>query len=158
MRKNGEEFPADAAISKLTIEGESILAVSLRDITEQKRVENEQRFLSEAGAALSSTHGYEDTLQCIASLAVRGIADVCIIDVAEADGALSRRKVACRDPLSKQRCEALAQAPFDPSYLAPSVLRARKPMIEGDLTPERLTSLARARRRSKPGARSIPNP
>jgi PAS domain S-box-containing protein len=142
LRKNGEEFPADAAISKLTVEGESILAVSVRDVTEQKRVENEQRFLSEAGAALSSTFGYEDTLQCIASLAVRGIADLCIVDRAGDDGALSRRKIACRDPLRRQSCEALARAPFDPSYLAPSVLRARKPGMERDLTPERLMSLA----------------
>jgi PAS domain S-box-containing protein len=96
LRKNGEEFPADAAISKLTVEGESILTVSLRDITGQKRVENEQRFLSEAGAELSATLDYEDALASIASLAVRGIADVCIIDVPATDGEPGRREAAIR--------------------------------------------------------------
>jgi len=38
LRKNGEEFPADAAISKLEVAGERILTVVLRDITEQKRI------------------------------------------------------------------------------------------------------------------------
>lgn len=46
-RKNGEEFPTDAAISKLEIGGERVLTVSLRDISEEKRVENEERLLAE---------------------------------------------------------------------------------------------------------------
>ena len=37
LRKNGEEFPADAAISKLDVGGRTILTVALRDVTEQKR-------------------------------------------------------------------------------------------------------------------------
>jgi PAS domain S-box-containing protein len=44
IRKNGQEFPADAAISKLDVGGKRILTVALRDITEQKRVEDEHRF------------------------------------------------------------------------------------------------------------------
>jgi PAS domain S-box-containing protein len=41
LRKNGEEFPADAAISKLTVDGQTILTVALRDVSEQQRVEDE---------------------------------------------------------------------------------------------------------------------
>ncbi len=70
LRKNGEEFPADAAISKLAVNGKSILTVALRDITDQKLVENEQRFLAEVGAILTSTLNYEETLSNIADLAV----------------------------------------------------------------------------------------
>ncbi len=40
LRKDGEEFPADAAISKLEIDGTRILTVALRDITDQKRLED----------------------------------------------------------------------------------------------------------------------
>ena len=59
-RKNGEEFPADAAISKLEVGGKTILTVALRDVTEQKRIENEQRRLAEENARL-----YEAAAQAV---------------------------------------------------------------------------------------------
>ena len=42
-RKNGEEFPADAAISKLEVAGKRILTVALHDVTEQRRLHEELR-------------------------------------------------------------------------------------------------------------------
>ena len=53
LRKNGEEFPVEAAISKLTVEGTTIVNVDLRDITGQQRLEWEQRFRAEIGLALA---------------------------------------------------------------------------------------------------------
>lgn len=41
VRKNGEEFPADAAISKIEIGGTKIFTVALRDITDQRRREDQ---------------------------------------------------------------------------------------------------------------------
>ena len=57
-RKSGEEFPAEAATSRLEVGGRPILTVALRDITQRKRVEEEQRFLAEAGAVLASSLDY----------------------------------------------------------------------------------------------------
>lgn len=58
-RKNGDEFPADASISRLNENGRTTFTVILRDITESKRVEQELRLLlgvaeatSEAGDVL----------------------------------------------------------------------------------------------------------
>jgi PAS domain S-box-containing protein len=59
-RKNGDEFPADAAISKLEVGGNAILTVTLRDVTEQKRIEQEQRRLAEENARL-----YEAATQAV---------------------------------------------------------------------------------------------
>lgn len=42
QRKNGEEFPAEATVSRQTVNGKTVLAVAVRDITERKALE-EQR-------------------------------------------------------------------------------------------------------------------
>lgn len=42
LRKDGSDFPADAAISKLEVDGKRLFTVVLRDITEQKRLAEER--------------------------------------------------------------------------------------------------------------------
>ncbi|HEX7941109.1 MAG TPA: PAS domain S-box protein, partial [Gemmatimonadaceae bacterium] len=39
LRSSGEEFPADASISKVTVENETFFSVVLRDVTDRKKVE-----------------------------------------------------------------------------------------------------------------------
>jgi hypothetical protein len=90
LRKDGEEFPADAVISKLDVGGNRIMTVALRDITDQKRIEHEQRFLADVGAVLTSTLDYENTLRNIAQLALRDLADFCIIDTVQEGGKAAR--------------------------------------------------------------------
>jgi PAS domain S-box-containing protein len=43
IRKSGEEFPADATVSKLEVGGKKILTVAVRDITQRRRLENRLR-------------------------------------------------------------------------------------------------------------------
>jgi hypothetical protein len=83
LRKNGEEFPAEAAISKLQVADKAILTVALRDITERKRIEKEQQFLAGAGALLAGSLDYEQTLAAVAQLVVRDFADWCIVEIME---------------------------------------------------------------------------
>jgi PAS domain S-box-containing protein len=144
LRKNGEEFPADAAISRLDVEGTRILAVSLRDVTAQKRAEADQTFLAEAGAVLSSTLDYEQTLTGIAELAVRSLADLCVVDVVEDHGEVRRLKVASRDPSKAWVCDVLAQIQLDPSrpHLVTSVLEAKRPLLLQRPSPEDIALFA----------------
>lgn len=61
-RKNGEEFPAEASISKLQIQGETIFTVILRDTSDRKIIERmKDEFISivshELRTPLTSIHG-----------------------------------------------------------------------------------------------------
>src|SRR5262249_3444116 len=75
LRKDGQEFPADAAISKIQVYGHQVLTVVLRDMTEVKRVEDDLRFLSEVGAVVASTLDLRETLDRIARLVTGVLAD-----------------------------------------------------------------------------------
>lgn len=146
LRKNGEEFRADAAISHLEVGGKRILTVNLRDVTQQKRIENEQRFLAEVGPVLATTLDYEETLTRIAELAVRDIADLCIVEVVEDDEEVRRLKIASRDPSKAWLCELLTQIPIDRSrpHLMRSVLETGRPLFLQRPSDEVIASLAQS--------------
>ncbi|MGZ8285285.1 MAG: PAS domain S-box protein [Allosphingosinicella sp.] len=62
-RKNGDEFPAEAMVSRQTVDGKTILTVVLRDITERKALEE----LREA-AACELDHRLRNVLSVVNSL------------------------------------------------------------------------------------------
>jgi PAS domain S-box-containing protein len=80
IRKNGEEFPAEAAISQIGQGNDIVFTVALRDITARKRFEQRQQFLAEAGEKLASSFGSSETLIQVARLAVPAMADGCILE------------------------------------------------------------------------------
>jgi len=144
LRKNGEEFAAEAAISRLEIDGTNSFTVVLRDVTEQKRGERNQVFLSEAGAVLSSTLDYPQTLTNIAELALLLLADCCIIDLVEEDGSVRTWKVAHRDPAKSRLADALERSVLDRNkpHLVGAVLETRRPVLVSDVSDEHLQSIA----------------
>lgn len=144
LRKNGEEFPADASISMLDVGGTRLFTVALRDITEQKRTESEQRFLLDAGSVLVSTLDDESTLRSVAQMAARDLADLCIVDITVEDEELGKRIVASRDPSMTWVCDALMQTPLDRRrpHQVWSALETTKPTLMQGLSPEIIASLA----------------
>ncbi|MCA1790134.1 MAG: PAS domain S-box protein, partial [Thioalkalivibrio sp.] len=141
VRKNGEEFPADAAISKFGMGDHRMLAVVLRDITEQKRIEREQRLLAEVGPVLADTLDFEETLSDIAKIAVRDLADLCVVDVKK-NGEIERFKVLARDPAQTEIAEALMRIPLDrrQQHTVETVLEAKKAILIERVTPKDLAS------------------
>src|SRR5687767_14243649 len=89
VRKNGEEFPAEAAISQVHQGDNVVYSVVLRDVTVRKRFEQRQQFLAEAGEKLASSFGSSETLNQVARLAVPIIADGCILENRVGNGFLA---------------------------------------------------------------------
>lgn len=79
LRRSGEVFPAEASISRLTIDGDTRYHVVLRDVTEQRRAEEQQRFLAEAGELLTSSLDVMETYRRAARAVVPRLSDACVI-------------------------------------------------------------------------------
>jgi PAS domain S-box-containing protein len=114
LRRDGEEFPAEAAISHLESDGRTIFAVVLRDVTDRNRSHETQEFLAEAGEILASSLGPDETFRNVTRLAVPRLADACVVN-SYREGAFHSVSVAHIDPergseLEKQRSEH----PLDP--------------------------------------------
>jgi len=79
LRRNGEEFPAEAAISHLGSGSDTVYSVVLRDVTERRRAHETQEILAQAGERLASSLGADETLRNVSRIAVPRLADACIV-------------------------------------------------------------------------------
>ena len=133
-RKNGDEFAAEASISKLDLPtAERIYTVVLRDITERKWAEDADRFLTESGTRLSRSLHREAVLDAIGELAIPMLGDACVIDVVD-DTTI--RRVARAVDEERQRLMSRLAAEFPRTWDSPSpvvdVLRRGRPeLVEG---------------------------
>ncbi len=89
LRKSGEEFAAEAAISQVHQGDDVIFAVVLRDVSVRKRFEQREQFLAEAGEKLAASFGSSETLHQVARLAVPTISDGCILESKVGNGYLA---------------------------------------------------------------------
>jgi PAS domain S-box-containing protein len=146
LRKNGEQFPAEAAISKLRVGDRTILTVALRDVTERKRAEERQQLLAEVGAVMGASLDCEETLVTLARLLVRELADFCIVDLVPKDEHPRRLTVVSRDPERQSLAARLQTIPLDRTmpHLALQALATREPLGVERVTPELLESLSQS--------------
>ena len=72
-------------VKATAVPGRRLAVNVIEDVTDVKRAEVAQRFLAEAGAVLSSSLDYEQTLARIAELAVPRLADWCSVSLPDGD-------------------------------------------------------------------------
>jgi PAS domain S-box-containing protein len=112
LRSDGTEFPADASISKLEVDGQRIYTVVLRDVSARKKAERAQQFLARAGPLLATSLDYETTVRSITRLAVPTLGDWTVLYVTDRAGAVSRLELAHADPAAAPLLATLDEYPL----------------------------------------------
>jgi len=110
LRKSGEEFPAEAAISQVRQADGVIYAVVLRDITVRKNFERRQEFLAAAGERLAASYDSGEVLAHIVDLAVPTLADGCILE-SRVDEGYRATAVAHSDPSVDEVLQRITASP-----------------------------------------------
>ena len=133
MRSDGTEIPVELAVIRVNVPGAPFFAGFIREISEQKRLEERlrraeerQRFLAEASSVLAKSLDFHETLTRVARLAVPKLADWCAVSIREDDGTVSQLSVAHVDPTKVELAKSLAERyPPDPDspYGVHAVLR-----------------------------------
>lgn len=77
VRRNGEEFPAEASLVRTDVNGRATLTVLLRDISHRRQREDRQRFLVEVSEVLFRSLELDQTLEAFGTKAVESLADHC---------------------------------------------------------------------------------
>ena len=85
-KKDGTNFPVDIAVAPFQSSNGTIYTAFIKDVTDQRRAVEQQRFLSETARILSETVNYQERIQRIAELIVPHLADWCTVHICESDG------------------------------------------------------------------------
>jgi GAF domain-containing protein len=110
-----------------------LLAVNvIEDVTDREEAALRQRFLADAGEALSSSLDYEETLQRVAELAVGPFADWCSVELPDERGDLQQVALVHSDPGRVEEARGFRERyPSDPESPNGShaVMRSGEPQL-----------------------------
>jgi PAS domain S-box-containing protein len=119
-----------------------------RDVTDRRRSEDEQRFLAQVGGVLASTVDPEEMLTGFAEVAVRFLADCCLVHLAGGEGAAPFARAFWADPARGDGARAASRAlqrassrPGGPPLLG-RVLETRLPVLLPEMRPSDVDYLA----------------
>ncbi len=147
VKATGEErYAATSAVSLRDASGSVRYVVNtFQDVTALKRLDARLQLLADAGTILARSGDYQETLNELAQLMVRQLADWCIVDVLEVETGVSRVAVA---HAQKEKvlfaAELQRRYPTDPSEGATAtVVRTGVPLLLPVITDAQLDEAAR---------------
>lgn len=127
--------------------GELLYVVNVfENITEVKRGQLAESFMSEASRVLSSSLDYGETLQQVARLAVPVVASWCAVDLLDEHGEIERVAVHHPDPEMVALAERLNHdysLSLDEPSGVPEVIRTGEARVYTDIPPDALADYAR---------------
>jgi PAS domain S-box-containing protein len=132
-RADGTEFPAEASISKLVTPDGLLFTVVLRDITRQKRGEEDERFQSMASSELSQTLAVDTTVRAIVDIPIPRLADACMLDWIGPGDSYQRVVSSRQRPELTPALEGLGAAQLtddSPSPIIDVIRRGRREIVE----------------------------
>lgn len=136
LKKDGTEFPVDISLSPTVIEEGLSITATIRDITERKKFEEQQKFLAEMGKIWEEAFNYDEKLEKLSELLVSKIADICVIKVVEG-GKLVYKASATNHKKISDEFENFAINNVMPGKLgSPHVLQTGEPLIIEDVQSE----------------------
>jgi PAS domain S-box-containing protein len=119
LRKNGQEFPAEASISKTRVDDQWIFTVALRDITDRVRSQRRQEFLAQASGVLNGSLDAQSTISSVASLSVPVLGDWCVVFLSDEGETFHRALAVHSSPDREAEMTALMDMPFTPEPAHP---------------------------------------
>lgn len=147
-RKDGALLSVSITVSPIyDSEGQIIGASDIaHNITEGKRIEAQEQFLTEVSKVLSSTLDYQETLANIARLIVPQLADWFTVDLVDTEGHFEMIEVAHKDPEQVRWARTLRERyPIDPDtpHGAHRVARTGQAELYTEIPDELLVASAR---------------
>jgi PAS domain S-box-containing protein len=144
--RDGSVVRLDVVGVPLAIEGGHRIVVVVHDVTDRRHAEAERErllahvaLMAEASSLFDETLDEAETLERVARLCVRALADTCLVALAEADGAVRRVAAAARAPETERALlELQLRHPLDetPGPAIAAVMRdGRSRSVDGDAIP-----------------------
>ncbi len=107
LRRNGDEFPAEASIARVTIDGVRTFMVTLRDVSERRAAEERQRLLATAGWVLAASLDVDSTMATVTELPVPLLGEWSLLELLTPEGSMRRVAASHMDPRRHDETSAL---------------------------------------------------
>jgi PAS domain S-box-containing protein len=136
-RKDGSEFPVDISLVPFETDKGMVFTAFIRDLSDRKRYEAQQKFLAEISVTLSENVDLNARLTGITNLSVPFLADFCLLFIDEKDKfvpkAWRHRERSLQQPIETLARDLFSKPEISP-YKAGTIAEELKPLLIENVT------------------------